>query len=156
MQRLDEALQVRERACVFDHVVRGVQAFFAAYLRGEYLCGLLAAAAVARLQALHLRFLGAIDDQHAVIRVRATCFDEQRNDVDLVAAAGGARAASQLCADGRMRDCFQLAALFGIAEHALAHVRTVEPAVAVENLGPELRDQLAEHRSAWRYDVARN
>src|SRR5262245_40586258 len=55
-----------------------------------------------------------------------------------------------------MGDRLQLASLFRIGEHALAHGRTVEPAIAVQDLRPELRDQLAERRAAGRHDVARD
>ena len=93
-----------------------------------------------------LRFLRTIDDQHAVVSFRASGLHEQRNDVNLVVAAGRCGSARQLCANGGMRDRLQLASLRRIAEHALAHARAIELAMRIENFRAELGDQLAERR----------
>ena len=85
-----------------------------------------------------LCLFGAIDDQHAVVGVGAAAFDEQRNHVDLVVAAGRGGAARELFANRRMRDRLQPLALCGIAEHAFAHARAIEPAVCVEDVRAEL------------------
>jgi hypothetical protein len=52
----------------------------------------------------------------------------------------------ELRADRRVKDRLQLEPLLRVAEHALAHARTIEPILRVEDLHTEFRDELSEHR----------
>ncbi len=81
-------LEGREIRRVLDHVVRKSETRVTTRLGPERRLRLLVRHAVAPHQALDLRRLGHVHDEHAVDVVPAAAFGQQRDDQDLVRAAG--------------------------------------------------------------------
>src|SRR2546429_623649 len=97
-----------QAAVVADDVVGGLQTRRARGLRIQNRLRLRDRCAVTRAQASYLQLLLTVDHQHA-IHVRAeVLLDQQRNDEDLVGAAGGGGAGLHRGADGGVRPSLQI------------------------------------------------
>ena len=156
VQRFHKSLQLLERARIHDDVVRNRQALLARRLGGENAPGLVSVGLIARRESPDLVLFGAIDDEHAIIDVRATGFGQEGDHMDLVAAAGRVRASRQFLTNGRVSDRLELLALRWIPEDLLPHARAIQATRRVEDVAAELCYELRKRRRSRLDDVSRN
>lgn len=148
-QPFDSGPEVVERPVVEDHLVGGRAALLAAGLRGNPLPRGVGGHAALRDETLDLGRRRRIDHDDEVEVALLTGLDEKRDVVhdDLV----GARLRLEACglrAYQRVDDLFQPYAPPRVAEHHSAEPRPIETAGAVDHVGPERLDDLAQSLGA--------
>ncbi len=156
MKPLHLRFEVGERTVIRDHVMGLCQSGLSRCLYGYDRVRLLPIFRVSLQQSLNLSFLRHIDHQDAIDIVFESAFHEQRNDQDLVRAAGSRRKPLQLTQDDRMQNGLELLAPGGIVEYQLAQAATIKCSVGAEDASAKRVGNCLEGRLARGDDSMRD
>lgn len=156
MQTLNLPGCVSNRAVVVDDVIRDAQTFLPTGLSRYHAPCLLFGFGISIQEALQLGLFAAVDHEYPVHELPHGRFGQQRNDDDLVGAAGLPGLPDRRVADARMQDRLQYRPLRVVGEHQLAKAAPIKPACGVQHFVAEPSRNFLQCRAAWPDHLPRN
>ncbi len=156
MKRGNLASRFGDTLVVVNHVVSNGQALFPRRLRCQDTARLLLGFRVASQQALDLRVFAAVHDKYSVDKRLQRRTDEQWYHDELIRAVGLVCLTPGFGLYAGVQDSLEALPRLVVGKNQLAHGRTVQGAVSIDDRVTERGNDVGECRLAGLYDLARN